>query len=330
MPDYSMIGTALQLGGVVTASIDFETGEISTEDPRERRGRWWDLSTAHIRPEGEEEVKNAARVEIWGEGQLVKARRAGPFMMVGGGGGKRGEVFGFSRGSRRRLMQKLGTIQRKVKPVFCTLTYPDNYPAEAVAWKRDIKVFFQRLKRKYPAVGGVWRMEIKRRQSGEVNEGKLAPHFHILMWGEGAKNLMSFIPWAWFAIAGQGDNNHLLWHLGAMGGKNKPCCQDVESVNGVMSYASKYVCKVDLDQEIHAEIGNVGRIWGVFNAEVIPWADCETIYSTDREIKHLLRAMRRYMHLKGRSFCPALSLFSINPVRWGELVTGRSSMKGRL
>jgi hypothetical protein len=95
-----------------------------------------------------------------------------------------------------------------------------------------------------------------------------------------------------------------------------------------MSYASKYVCKVDLDKEIHNELGNVGRIWGVYNAEKIPWAECEKFYSSDQEIKHLLRAMRRYMHLKGRSFCPSLSLFSINPARWGELARGESSLKG--
>jgi len=37
------------------------------------------------------------------------------------------------------------------------------------------------MKRQWPELAAIWKKEFKRRKSG-VNVGRVAPHFHILLW----------------------------------------------------------------------------------------------------------------------------------------------------
>ena len=70
------------------------------------------------------------------------------------GGGKRGRVKGFSRASRRRLLDVLNQIKRPAvqSALFVTLTYPGEWPKAWERWKRDIDTFGKRLRRQYPGV----------------------------------------------------------------------------------------------------------------------------------------------------------------------------------
>src|SRR5262249_39067427 len=141
------------------------------------------------------------------------------------GGGQRGDIKGFSYGSRRRLMLTIGTIKRDAQlPMFITLTYPEKFPTPSEA-KRHLDTFFKRMKRVFPAHGSIWKLEPQQRG---------APHYHLLTWGCDLVDLMRFTPDAWYEIAGDNDVKHLAWHKGELGNGNKYCVQPVQSWRGMV------------------------------------------------------------------------------------------------
>lgn len=101
---------------------------------------------------------------------------------------KRGACKGFSRGSRRRLLNQLNTIRTDAGlPVFLSLTLPDseyvpNITEAAKVAKRLLGAWLKRLARVCPDVAGFWRIEWQTRKSG-LYEGKVFPHFHLMLWG---------------------------------------------------------------------------------------------------------------------------------------------------
>jgi len=101
---------------------------------------------------------------------------------------KRGVCKGFSFGSRRRMLDRLNQISvASDTPTFVTLTLPDDCFQDSVAKfaqtaKLHLDVLLKRLRRACPSACGFWRIEWKARKSGKW-EGKLFPHFHLLVWG---------------------------------------------------------------------------------------------------------------------------------------------------
>lgn len=234
------------------------------------------LSTAHIRPQ----------VIYKAGGSLLKTTKNR--ILTQKGGGKRGNVSGFSRGSRRRLMNVIAGVRRDAElPDFVTLTYPSEFPTVEKS-KRDLKIFLQRLSRKFPAAGYIWKLEPQERG---------APHFHMLVWGCKTKELFRWVSDNWYEIAGQGDKNAYLFLIGALH-DSKPCVSKVRSWRGVWSYASKYLGKTF---EV-AEWGNqwVGRYWGIGKKDNIPFGQEIILEAGLRDIEQLMRYQRRYAHLKGR------------------------------
>jgi hypothetical protein len=71
------------------------------------------------------------------------------------GGGIRDRVRGFSRTSRRNLLRRLASINRRVfrthrgRMIFVTLTYPEHYPEDPELCKRHLKALRRRLQRKF-------------------------------------------------------------------------------------------------------------------------------------------------------------------------------------
>jgi hypothetical protein len=65
--------------------------------------------------------------------------------------------------------------------VFVTLTYPDDFPVTPERWRRDLAALWRRIRRQWPETAAIWKKEFKRRKSG-VNVGKVAPHYHMLLW----------------------------------------------------------------------------------------------------------------------------------------------------
>lgn len=102
--------------------------------------------------------------------------------------GKRGKCRGFSFGSRRRMLDRINTVSCAAEtPVMVTLTLPDesfddSVPSFAKKSKAWLDAWLKRLRRVCPSACGFWRIEWKGRKSG-LHEGKLFPHFHLLVWG---------------------------------------------------------------------------------------------------------------------------------------------------
>lgn len=101
---------------------------------------------------------------------------------------KRGTCKGFTKGSRRRMMDQLNTVSVAASlPTFSTMTLPDDvfiespteFSKRAKVW---LDLYFKRLVRVAPDACGFWRIEWQRRKSGE-HEGKRVPHFHLMIFG---------------------------------------------------------------------------------------------------------------------------------------------------
>lgn len=100
----------------------------------------------------------------------------------------RSSCKGFSRGSRRRLMNHLNTLRTDAPlPLFVTLTLPDDCYVPSITEfakvaKSLLDVWLKRLGRICPSASGFWRIEWQTRKSGPL-EGKVFPHFHLMLWG---------------------------------------------------------------------------------------------------------------------------------------------------
>lgn len=159
---------------------------------------------------------------------------------------ERGEIQGFSVRSRSRLMAKIAQLRKHRLPLFVTLTYPEQYPVEWEEFKADLHRFLVAIRKKYPEVGVIWKLEFQKRG---------AAHFHLMLWGLDLQTAQEYIPNLWHKIAGHDDTKHLQFHRGEL--RNEHCVQAVRSWGGVKSYASKYLAKLDERTE------RAGRFWGV-------------------------------------------------------------------
>lgn len=236
------------------------------------RGAGAPLSNPHIRP----------HVQYFTGAGLLKAHRGGA-KEDQVGGGLRGAVKGFSVASRHRLLQLVRSIRLDAElPLFITLTYPESFP-DARSSKKHLSMFFKRLRRAFPGIGLIWKLEPQKRG---------APHYHILAWGVDLDQVQAFVPGAWFDIAGGGDPKHLKWHRGEF--DNSHCVQQVYNRKGVMAYAAKYLGKTF---EVEGW-QSVGRFWGVINRNNIPFGELVYQEVTRKKALELLRYGKRFIGLK--------------------------------
>jgi hypothetical protein len=183
-------------------------------------------------------------------------------------------------------MYTIASIKRDAElPCFVTLTYPNDFPSPAES-KKHLVIFFKRLRRAFGQVGIIWKLEPQERG---------APHYHLLVWNVPLHDLAMFTVTSWFEIAGNGDNNHLMFHLGLLHG-SKPCVQQVRSWRGVWSYASKYLGKT-------FEVSGweniwTGRYWGVVNRDEIPFGIVCEFEMSRKKVFHLMRYQRRFAKRK--------------------------------
>src|SRR5215211_6356864 len=126
------------------------------------------------------------------------------------GGGTRDKVRGFSRASRRNLLLRLASINRRAFRAFkgrmisITLTYPHEYPDDPEVCKRHLKALRKRLQREHGLFAAFWRLGVQKRT---------AWHFHLLLFvgpsvgsvGE----LRRFISSSWYEVTGKVSEGHL-------------------------------------------------------------------------------------------------------------------------
>lgn len=227
------------------------------------------------------------------QGHYVALRYHEPRLQTPRAGSKRGNVTTFSRKSRKRLLEKTARLDLKAaiakRPVvFLTLTYGQKFPEPMLA-KTHLRTLFKRIARLAPEASGIWRMEFQERG---------APHFHIILYNLPfmSKEVVNTI---WGEIIGEE-----FWDTS----KHEPRApftriEAIRNPRRVMSYVSKYVAKEDKAGGgfIHvpyltAEL-EVGRLWGVFNAKSLPFAELiEINIEISRHIAHpVLWQYRRLM-----------------------------------
>lgn len=173
------------------------------------------------------------------------------------GSRRRGRIRGFSKGSRKRLMVLLNSIDksRVDLPIFITLTY--HYPVHLSKAKRDLDTLMKRFSRRWAKYSCIWRMEPQKRG---------VAHFHLLLFGVRWVDA-AWLARTWVSVA-KGDDAML---------KASVRVERVRSWRGVKSYCSKYMGKVSsssyLDPDQYDDgvlVEYTGRQWGVYGRANLP------------------------------------------------------------
>jgi hypothetical protein len=199
------------------------------------------------------------------------------------GRGIRDRVRGFSRESRTNLLRRLASINRgafkafKGRMIFVTLTYPGEYPQDPVVCKRHLKALRKRLQREYETFAAFWRMGIQQRG---------AWHFHLLLFVGSSLGsigeLRRFISSSWYEVTGKVSEGHL--HAGTR-------VVAVKRWEEATSYVERYLAKV----EEFPEGLQTGRIWGIWNKELLPirWEAAEVSLKDAFSIRRIYRKLAK-------------------------------------
>src|SRR5829696_7520149 len=211
-------------------------------------------------------------------------------------GGIRDRVRGLSRESRRNLLRRLASINRstfkdfKGRLISITLTYPHKYPENPEVCKNHLKALRRRLQRRFGEFAGFWRLGIQRRG---------AWHFHSLLFvgpsigpvGE----LRRFISSSWYEVTGKVSEGHL---------RTGTRVEAVKKWKQATSYVERYMAK----PEEFPEGLQTGRIWGIWNKELLPvrW---ETVQVSLRDAFRIRRIYRKLAKRKGSGFLRRMTVF---------------------
>jgi hypothetical protein len=212
------------------------------------------------------------------------------------GGGIRDRVRGFSRTSRTNLLRRLASINRRAFRAFkgriicVTLTYPDDYPDDPELCKRHLKAFRKRLQREFEPIAAFWRLGIQKRG---------AWHFHLLLFVGPSigpvRELRRFISSSWYEVTGKVSEGHL---------RAGTRVEAVKKWKKATSYVERYMAK----PEVFPEGLQTGRIWGIWNEELLPvrW---ETVEVSLRDAFRIRRIYRKLGRKKGSGSLRRITVF---------------------
>jgi hypothetical protein len=212
------------------------------------------------------------------------------------GGGTRDRVRGFSRASRRNLLLRLASINRRAfrafkgRIIFVTLTYPREYPEYPEVCKNHLKALRRRLQRKCEDFAAFWRLGIQKRG---------ALHFHLLLFVGPSigpvRELRRFISSSWYEVSGKVSEGHL---------RAGTCVEAVKKWKQATSYVERYMAK----PEEFPQGLETGRIWGVWNEELLPvrW---ETVEVSLRDAFRIRRIYRKLAKRKGSGSLHSITVF---------------------
>jgi hypothetical protein len=212
------------------------------------------------------------------------------------GGGSRDRVRGFSRASRRNLLRRLASINRRAfrtfkgRMIFVTSTYPKHYPKDPELCKRHLKCLRKRLQREFEPFAAFWRLGIQRRGVW---------HFHLLLFvgpsfgpiGE----LRRFVSSSWYEITGKVSEGHL---------RAGTRVEAVKRWRQVTSYVERYMAR----EEEFPEGLQTGRIWGIWNEGLLP-IQWETVEVSLQDAFRFRRIYRRLARRKGTGSLHSITVF---------------------
>lgn len=179
----------------------------------------------------------------------------------------RGVITRFSPKSRSRMMRRTGQVRNLSRPFFVTLTYPGKFTSDPRRVKEHLANLRKRIKRRFSRAGMLWRLELKKRQTG-ASQGEIVPHYHLIIWGIRAweKDMHDYILRMWFEIVwGDDCDLHHMPEPEQMTKEQHDFYEhsvDVEQLNDfrhVLSYVAKYSAKIEDDDT--SELW--GRRWGL-------------------------------------------------------------------
>lgn len=207
-----------------------------------------------------------ARLEA--QGDVVKLQSISPVWKPPVGGGLRGVISGFSRGARRRMFDLMNRLDvRGVRCTFLTLTFA-GAPAPEEA-KAAFKRFTMRLRRRFPDMAAVWRLELQQR--GSI-------HFHLICFR--------------LPFVAQRELQDI-WTACTKEARSIIDIRLLRSKKRVMGYVSKYIAKktgaesapsLDEGTYQHAEpTMGLGRHWGYVNRDGLPFGELLQAFVEDGE-----------------------------------------------
>jgi hypothetical protein len=212
------------------------------------------------------------------------------------GGGTRDKVRGFSRASRRNLLLRLASINRRAFKAFkgrmisITLTYPHEYPEDPEVCKNHLKAFRKRLQREFGTFAAFWRLGIQQRG---------AWHFHLLLFVGPSigpvRQLRRFVSASWYEVAGKVSEGHL--HAGTR-------VEVVKRWKQATSYVERYMAK---PEEFPKGL-QTGRIWGIWNEELLP-VQWETVQVSLQDAFRIRRIYRKLARRKGSGSLHSMTVF---------------------
>lgn len=200
----------------------------------------------------------------------------------------RGEIQGFSRGSRQRLLEESQSLDRsKIEQSWFV---SNTVPAAENSWKkmrRWLKSYRERLQDKWGRVGWCAHWKKEPHESGGANH--LLPHLHLMIhWlkGHPVPSLKEFRDWndgAWSDVV---DSVQKETH------RRVGCrVERLRSWNGVAFYVSKYFGKLVADALKNVQ---TGRIWGRINDDQFPITREEQTLSPEvgKKARRILRKLQ--------------------------------------
>ena len=140
------------------------------------------LSYLHISPPPDER----AAITFYNGARLTILKMPSGVSVSGRQPEQRGEVIEFSKASQRRLVDLFASLRTDCLPYLVTLTYPDQFPLYRNEYKRHLDTLGKRIRRRWPGSSIIWKLEFKKRLSGE-NKGGIAPHYHLFVFN---------VPWS--------------------------------------------------------------------------------------------------------------------------------------
>jgi len=210
-------------------------------------------------------------------------------------GGVRSAVAGFSRSSRKRMIEFMAKVRHTGSMLFLTMTYDDiSLIREDLDLKAEFEAFRRRFERAFPTWAALWRIELQERKSG-IHQGKLVPHYHLLVFTEEkyedgylqsiADSFRSWGAVAWQEITTSYEPSHLVYGFHVT---------PVRSRKQAYAYVSKYVGKAANDNY------EIGRRWGRIGR--FDTTSSETFTLDDQEHIALRRLIKRWLKNKKPEF----------------------------